>query len=316
MSEHLIQKTLSYPSADGSSTVVASIWQPSSTVCTRGIVQINHGMSEHILRYDDFARTLCSAGYIVVGNDHIGHGRSSTPDTRGVLDPLHGADALIEDAHTLHQHMRQHYDPSLPYYFFGHSMGSFIARAYAGRYGASLSGVIVCGTGSVSPLLSRIGFLLSYHLCKTKGIAYASSFIDGLGVGAYSKAVPGPTGYEWLSYNNDNVRAYNANPLCGFMFSVGGYAALSKLTQEACSPAAASHIPPSLPFLFIAGEDDPVGASGKGVRKAAQLTKDAGVADVTTVLYPRMRHEILCEDNHSLVYSDILKWLGEHHGNN
>ena len=100
------------------------------------------------------------------------------------------------------------------------------------------------------------------------------------------------------------------------MFSVGGYAALSKLTQEACSPAAASHIPPSLPFLFIAGEDDPVGASGKGVYKAAQLTKNAGVADVTTVLYPRMRHEILCEDNRSLVYSDILKWLGEHHGNN
>ena len=142
MSEHPMQETLSYPSTDGSSTVVASIWQPSSTVCTRGIVQINHGMSEHILRYDDFARALCGAGYIVAGNDHIGHGRSSTPDTRGVLDPLHGADALIEDAHTLHQHMCQHYDPSLPYYFFGHSMGSFIARVYAGRYGASLSGVI------------------------------------------------------------------------------------------------------------------------------------------------------------------------------
>ena len=100
------------------------------------------------------------------------------------------------------------------------------------------------------------------------------------------------------------------------MFSVGGYAALSKLTQEACSPAAASHIPSSLPFLFIAGEDDPVGASGKGVYKAAQLTKNAGVADVTAVLYPHMRHEILCEDNRSFVYSDILKWLGEHHGNN
>ena len=234
MSEHLIQKTLSYPSTDGSSTVVATIWQPSSTVCTRGIVQINHGMSEHILRYDDFARALCDAGYIVAGNDHIGHGRSSTLDSRGVLDPLHGAHALIEDAHTLHQHMCQHYDPSLPYYFFGHSMGSFIARAYAGRYGASLSGVIACGTGSVSPLLSRIGFLLSYHLCKTKGIAYASSFVDGLGVGAYSKAVPGPTGYEWLSYNNDNVRAYNADPLCRF-FLLPVRTTLLEPPEKACA---------------------------------------------------------------------------------
>ena len=198
MSENLIQETLSYPSTDGSSTVVASIWQPSSTVCARGIVQINHGMSEHILRYDDFARTLCSAGYIVVGNDHIGHGRSSTPDTRGVLDPLHGADALIEDAHTLHQHMRQHYDPSLPYYFFGHSMGSFIARAYAGRYGASLSGVIACGTGSVSPLLSRIGFLLSYHLCKTRALPTLRPLLIASGlvpIPKQSPALPDMSGY-------------------------------------------------------------------------------------------------------------------------
>ena len=197
MSEHLIQETLSYPSTNGSSTVVATIWQPSSTVCTRGIVQINHGMSEHILRYDDFARALCNAGYIVAGNDHIGHGRSSTPDSHGVLDPLHGADALIEDAHTLHQHMRQHYDPSLPYYFFGHSMGSFIARAYAGRYGASLSGVIACGTGSVSPLLA---LAFSLHIISAKQRALPMprplSMVSGLApIPKQSPALPGMSGY-------------------------------------------------------------------------------------------------------------------------
>lgn len=316
VSDHIAQKTITYPSADGVSTVVATLWLPPSDVSLKGIVQISHGMVEHIMRYEAFAYALCNAGYIVAGNDHIGHGRSSAPEARGVLNPLKGSDILIKDTDTLRHHMTEQFGTSLPYVLFGHSMGSFIVRAYAGRYNEDLAGVIACGTGTVSPLLSDIGFAVAHHLCKTKSIEYRSAFVDNLGIGAYAKAVPGPTNYEWLSYNQKNISSYMADPACGYMFSVGGYAALAKLTKEACSKTSASHIPSTLPFLFIAGAEDPVGANGKGVRKAAQLTKDAGVTDVTTILYPHMRHEILNEDARETVFNDVISWLGSHHGNN
>ena len=300
----------SFLSADGKSTIHARLWMPAGAEgpSPRAVVQIVHGMSEHIRRYDDFARFLAGRGFAVCGDDHIGHGASAPPHKRGCLPAKGGNEALIADEHTLRGIAQERFQ-EVPYVLFGHSMGSFITRCYISRHGEGLAAAVICGTGTVPVLTSRAGNLLARAACAARGEDHRSGLIDSMGAGAYSKAVPGPTGMEWLSHNEGNVQAYLADEECGFMFSVGGYAALTALTAEACSRACAAAVPHDLPLLYIAGDGDPVGSMGKGVRAAAKLARDAGSVDVTCTIYDHMRHEILNETGHEAAYRDVAEWI-------
>lgn len=332
---------VTFPSADGASTIHARFWAPSAAggwqaesdghaaggdqeagsgqaagagrapgeaPSPRAVVQIVHGMSEHIRRYDDFARFLVGHGFAVCGDDHIGHGASASAERRGCIPAKGGNEALIADEHTLRGIAQKRY-PGVPYVLFGHSMGSFIVRCYLARHADGLAAAVICGTGTVPVATSRAGNALARAVCALRGEDYRSKLIDSMGAGAYSKAVPGPTGYEWLSYNPDNVQAYLADEECGFMFSVGGYAALTALTAEACSRSCARAMPHDLPLLYIGGDGDPVGSMGSGVRAAAKLARDAGCLDVTCTIYDGMRHEILNEKGHEAVYRDTACWI-------
>lgn len=108
------------------------------------------------------------------------------------------------------------------------------------------------------------------------------------------------------------VDAYIDDPLCGVMFTVGGYAALTGVVARAVDPRVAARVPKDLPLLFIAGAEDPVGENGKAVVRAVELYRDAGMKDVSLILYPGMRHEILNEPGKQTVYADVLAWLCEH----
>lgn len=306
----VLVEDVTFPSADGSSTIHARFWAPAGPggASPRAVVQVVHGMSEHVRRYDDFARFLAGRGFVVCGDDHIGHGASAPAQKRGCIPAKGGKEALIADEHTLRGIAQERF-PQAPYVLFGHSMGSFITRCYIGRHGEGLAAAVICGTGTVPVPTSRAGNLLARAACAARGEDHRSALIDSMGAGAYGKAVPGPTGMEWLSHNEDNVRAYLADEECGFMFSVGGYAALTALTAEACSKACAASVPHDLPLLYIAGDGDPVGNMGKGVRAAAKLARDAGSVDVTCTIYDHMRHEILNEKGHEAVYRDVAGWI-------
>lgn len=308
---------IEFPSADGSSTIHARIWRPAAVGAgarLKAIVQVVHGMSEHIHRYDEFARYLCGQGYVVCGDDHIGHGASTEPGRRGCLPAHGGAEALIADEHTLRGIVSAKFDPETPYVLFGHSLGSFIVRCYLSRHGEGLAGAVICGTGTVPVAVSRAGHALALAIAAARGEDYRSKLLDSMGAGGYAKAVPGPTGFEWLSYNEDNVRAYVADEECGFMFSAGGYAALTALTAEACSRACAAAAPHDLPLLYISGDGDPVGDMGLGVQAAAELARGAGSLDVTCKVYEHMRHEILQEGGRAEVFADVASWIGEKAG--
>ncbi|GHT79788.1 alpha/beta hydrolase [Actinomycetota bacterium] len=276
----------------------------------KGIIQIAHGMAEHIHRYRDFAGFLVQNGFIVTANDHIGHGKSvSSPDDWGNIPLANGKEIFIEDVHQLRNLVSAHY-PATPYFLFGHSMGSFIVRAYCARYATGLAGVIVCGTGQLAPLLSKAGNLLAHLMARFKGEAHKSKLLEDMGVGAYAKAIANPrTKLDWLSVDQQNVDDYIADPACGFRFSTGGDAALTSLTSEIVKPACAQAIPLDLPMFFIAGDKDPVGDNGKGVLAAVEQLRQSGHNHVELNLYPGMRHEILNETGHQVVYQDVLRWL-------
>lgn len=305
------RETLSFKSLDGASDINAHFWVDSELE-PKGVVQLVHGMAEHIDRYDEFARFLASRGFAVCGHDHIGHGGSVEDSSQlGHMPMKDGADILIADVDSLRKEASSRY-PDLPYFIFGHSMGSFVTRCHLARHGMGLAGAILCGTGNQPAALSAGGNALCHLIGVIKGSDYRSKLIDSLAAGGFNNAIDNPrTAVDWISHNKENVDAYLADGRCGFMFSAGAYAALTSLTREAVSKACVNAYPKGLPLLYVAGEEDPVGNCGKGVRAAAELARDAGLDDVQVKLYPHMRHEILNEDDRVQVMEDVAGWIEE-----
>ena len=310
------REELRFPSADGRSTIRALVWWPALAAGTRpqGVVQVIHGMAEHVERYDALARLFASRGFVVCGDDHAGHGASCDPDGYGCLPARGGAEALVADEHALRRLMTERVGADVPYLLLGHSLGSYIARVYLAEHGEGLSGVVLSGTGTLPVAVSWAGHALARLICAVRGEKYRSKLLDGMGVGAYARAVPGPSGCEWLSHNEKNVATYVADPRCGFMFSAGGYAAVTKLTARACSLAWARRAPHDVPLLFVSGAEDPVGDNGRGVRAAAELARRAGQRHVDVRIYEGMRHEIFNEVDGGRVMADVLSWVEERLG--
>lgn len=298
-----------YPSFDGRSSIHAIVWTPYAQPI--GILQLIHGMSEHIERYDPFARFMAERGFVVCGHDHIGHGKSvPSKDDLGHMPVENGADVLVEDADTLRSIMERAYGTQLPYFAFGHSMGSFTLRVYLTRHGEGLAGAILCGTGQKPRIASLAGNVLSRVGSVLHGERAQSEMIHSLADGAFSRAIKDPcTEFDWISASRENVDDYIADELNGFPFTLGGYASLTELTYLAADLEAAKRIPHDLPLLFIAGADDPVGDMGRGVRAAADMVRAAGAVDVEVILYDGMRHEILNEKESMAVFQDVLHWV-------
>ena len=179
---------IGFLSHDGTSTIKGLVWEPERTrgsrrVAPRGVIQIVHGMVEHVGRYDEFARFLVEQGFVVCAADHIGHGKSvASADELGCL-PVDGKETLIEDVHELRKTVTARYSRQTPYIMFGHSMGSFVTRAYLARHGEDVAAAVICGTGQQPLVLSKAGNALARFLAKTKGADYRSKLLDNMGVG-------------------------------------------------------------------------------------------------------------------------------------
>ena len=224
-----------------------------------------------------------------------------------------GADILVEDVGSMRSVMGSRFARSVPYFIFGHSMGSFVVRNYLTRYGAGLSGAIICGTGNKPRVVARFGNRVARSLADKKGERYVSPFLHSLADGAYGKAVRNArTSFDWLSYDEANVDAYIADEMCGCPFTVGAYASLFSLVERAARLDLAMGVPKDLPMFYIAGAEDPVGDNGDGVRDAIEVMRAAGVADIKIKLYEGMRHEILNETGRDQVFEDVLEWLEGH----
>ena len=302
-----------FPGADGVSKIRVRVWEGTqgSGDNPRGVIQVVHGMSEHAERYDAFAAYMVNAGYVVLANDHIGHGRSVACEADlGHIPLSSGKEVMIADLHKLRTYVGDHYGSQTPYILFGHSMGSFLVRTYLARHADAVDAAVICGTGQQPALLSAGGKMLARLLCAVKGERFRSAFLDNMGAGSYAKNIPNArTKFDWLATDPSVVDSYLNDPMAGFMFTVAGYAALTDLTAEMVKPACAQAVPKNMPLLFIAGEEDPVGDCGRGVRAAVQQYRSAGCTCVEEILYPGMRHEILNEPIRQQVCEDVLQWL-------
>ncbi len=272
------------------------------------VLQIIHGMSEYIQRYDEFARFLNERGIAVMGCDNASHGKSRAPqDPWGYFGPQHGWDNLIADVHTVRQKAQELY-PGLPMALMGHSMGSFLARSYAARLGTGISAFIFMGTAGPNPLLGA-GKKLAEREIRRQGGKDSSHRLDKLVAGQYNATFrPNRTDFDWLSRDTKRVGAYIADPACGFPFTACGYRDLFQGLEEISRADWAEKVP-DVPIFLLSGQDDPVGGKdAKGVRLVAKRLEKAG-RQVTLRIYPHARHELLNELNREEVMEDILAFL-------
>ena len=278
----------------------------------KAVLQIVHGIAEYIERYDDFARYLTEQGIVVVAEDHMGHGQSINGE--GIQGYFHGGwFTAVEDTMTLLNGTRNAY-PDIPYFLFGHSMGSFMARTVLCKYPDSgISAAIICGTGWQSAAMLRAVIPVIDRVCKKTGETKPNATLQNLVFGSYNRRVEHPrTEFDWLSRDAKQVDAYIAHPKCGFIASAGLLREMMKGILFIEQPENLAAMNKDLPVFFIAGGDDPVGSYGKGVRKAAEAFQKAGMKKVSTRIYPLCRHEILNEINKAEIYEDISNWIIEH----
>lgn len=305
--------TISYPSHDNASTIRALVWEPDDAArpdfSPRAIVQIVHGMSEHVERYAPFAEFLVGRGFVVCANDHVGHGKTAGERDLGHMPLANGADVLVEDVHALREKVCERY-PHARHVMFGHSMGSFVTRVYLTRHADGLSAAILCGTGQQPRIQTVAGRVITRLIAQIRGERHVSRFVDSLGAGAYGRAIKDArTDVDWISSDPDVVDEYIADPLCGQPFTVGAYATLASLVADATDARLARRVPKDLPLLFVAGAEDPVGDCGRGVARAVDEYRNAGVRLVEMGIYPGARHEILNEPCHEAVWHDVEEFL-------
>lgn len=297
-----------FPSKDGLTQIHAIEWIPEKEV--RGVLQIAHGMVEFIDRYDRFATFMASQGFYVVGNDHLGHGKSVTDETQlGYFAKHDGNFCVLGDMEQLRQDTQKKY-PNVPYFLLGHSMGSFLARQFIEKYGKGLSGAIIMGTGYQPAATLDLAIGLTAVFQQARGGHYRSTTINNMALGSYNTAFePGRTKNDWLTKDEAIVDAYEANPLNQFVFTVNGYYNLFRGMRYAQRQQNLDKIPKDLPILVVSGAKDPVGEFGKGPKIVAESYTKTGIRDVTLKLFPEDRHEILNELDKEAVDAYLLQWI-------
>lgn len=303
-----IHKDITFLSSDGKNTIHAELFVPSDNN-VHGVVQIAHGMMDYIGRYKGLADALCAAGYVLAGNDHLGHGDSvKTADDYGFFANKNGYNYVIDDVKKMNDIIRAEF-PGVPVTLLGHSMGSFISRLYAVKYRDSLDALIIHGTAGPNPATGA-GKLIVKILRGIKGDRHRSKFICSLADGGYNKGFdPADGPNAWLTRDVSLVADRIGNPKNDFIFTLAAYEDLFTFLGNCNSNEWFTSFPKDLKTLVVSGEQDPVGGFGKGVRYVYDNLKKNG-AKVELKLYPGARHELFFETNRDEVFADLTTWVG------
>lgn len=295
--------------APGGQKLHCMAWYPGEGVPVRGVIQIVHGMVEHIGRYDETASFFADSGFVVVGHDHVGHGRTAADKSElGYIPAKGGSDLLVDCAYAVTKEAKRAY-PGLPVVILGHSMGSFVTRRYLTRYGSQVAAAVIMGTGNPSAAKMAFAKAMSALVYAVSGEKKRSKLITFLAFGSYGKRFEEKEQSSWLTADRQMREAHDRDEYSNFLFTNSAYRVLFETIDRAVRKEDIDKIPKELPFLVVSGGEDPVGDFGKGPEKFAKTLMSCGIRDVTLHLYEDDRHEILNEKDREKVRGDILSWI-------
>ncbi len=259
----------------------------------RGVIQIAHGLGEHMGRYEQLAEILLEAEFAVYGNDHRGHGLTAKPSgSFGEFGPG-GFDQLIEDMVSLRVIAKDEH-PRKPYILLGHNLGSFAAQQFILDHGHSIDGLALSGSGTLDGL-ARV----------------AQSVPAGEDPMKLMNAPfePARTPFDWLSRDNAEVDAFINDPLCFPSLKPDSMQSFLDAFPRLADPREIRKVPDDLPLYIFAGSDDPVGQRLEGVRVLIDRYRSAGLASIAHDFYSGGRHEMLHEINRRDVITNLLVWM-------
>ncbi len=264
----------------------------------KGIIQFSHGMIEHKEYYYDFMKFYTNKGYVTIINDHRGHGKSvkSIDDLGYFYDEK--ANYVVEDLHQITLYIKERF-PNKKIILFGHSMGSLIVRKYLKKYDSSIDKLIICGSPSIN-YFSKIGLLLCKIVKRIKGDRYRSKFLNKIALGSNNN--------NWISNNEEYLKRYASDKLCGYIFTTNGFINLTTLVNEVYQNNY-NVTNKNLEILFIAGENDIVIKNKKRYIKSINHLKSVGYNNIKYKLYENMKHAIMFENNNENVYKDVLAFI-------
>lgn len=307
----MIREDFTYDSRDNATKIHAVVWKPDSVASPLAIVQLVHGMSEHVNRYTEFAEFLTSNNIVVYAEDHLGHGETCVGGKKGYFCKQDPATVVVRDVHRLKKIAEEQY-PNVPYIILGSGMGSFILRNYLFRYGKGIDGAIIMATGVKSPLAVGTLKVLASAGCMFRGGTKEAGLIAKICLGSYSKRINNArTMFDWLTHDAKIVDKYMNDSMCGFTFPENGYKTLGELLARLNRKSNIEKMPVTLKILITSGEEDPVGDYGQAPQKLYKQYIDEGMQHVSIKLYPDDRHELLNELNRDKVYKDLLDWISD-----
>lgn len=278
----------------------------------KAVVHLNHGMSEHMGRYERFATVLSQHGYHIIGHDHRGHGLTTSPDApQGMFARTHGWRKVIADVDAVNDHARAQF-PNLPIVYFGHSMGAIVGLNYTIQHSQKIDACALWNSGVDGGLLLAVyGFLLKVER-MFKGSDVPSQIAKKLAFDDWNKKFkPNRTQSDWLSRDEAEVDKYLADPLSGFDATNSLWGDLLEGIKTGANDAQLSNIRPDLPMHLLAGGKDPCSDNGKGVERLYERLKKTGIQDITYKHHPENRHEALNELNRDDVMQEFTEWLDE-----
>lgn len=309
------REEFTFDSRDHKTKIHAMRWIPQNPpVC---IVQLVHGMAEYVERYDAFARFLAEHDILVVGDDHLGHGRtvSAGNGVYGYFCEQDAATVLVRDEHRLKKLTQEQY-PGLPYIIIGHSMGSFILQNYLFRYGKGIDGAVILSTGNHSDGKIFLGKMLAGACSVFHKQTHPSEFLNVATFGTYMRKIRNRrTVLDWVCSDSDVVDKYFEDDECGFTFTINGFKTLYELAKRCNNKENLTQIPKKLPILIASGTDDPVGNYGETPQKLYDTYLNLDMTKVQLKLYKGARHELLNETIKEEVYKDLLNWILAIRGN-
>jgi len=280
----------------------------------KGIVQIVHGLGEHAGRYIEFATKLAKNGYVVCAEDHRGFGRTAiSKEQIGHISDSNGHSLIINDMYTLLSHVRIEY-PKLPYFIFGHSMGSFLTRSFMIKHAHIIDGIILSSTKGEKLFIENFGHLIANIQKSIFGVRAKANLLHSMTMGGYGKKYfkNEKSSKAWLTSDEEMRKElkedeyYATGPA-----SIETYVQLFNILDEIQNESNLQKINKNIPILLISGEKDPVGNFGLGIKWLYELYKKIGVRDVEIKLYKEGRHELLKDKCRYDAMDFMLNWLNE-----
>lgn len=268
----------------------------------KGVIQISHGMCEYAERYDNIAKFFNKHGYVVVADDHRGHGHTDEDN----LGYAHGdmADDTVKDMFELLKITKKMY-PSKKYILFGFSYGSFLTQKFLEKYSNYLDGVVVAGSSKNSKLAVKFGKFITKMNLIFKRNQKKAHFVKKMTFDRYDKNFKDKC---FLSNNQKSNQKYYSDKFCGFVCSYNFYYSFFKMLDSLYKKKNVKNINKNLSILIVSGKNDPVGQMGNGVKKLYNYYKKIGLKNIKLILYPNARHEFFNEIESEKKLLDIVNF--------